>query len=202
MRWAWVLLVLAACSSTVDAPTASESIAVPIDDTTGNSSNSEAAPASGADISTSTTVDSPAGATPQGFATTSARVTTADGSTCDLCLWLAAHGDQRSQGLMFVTDLGDADGMAFVYPQPRTGAFWMKDTPMPLSIAFYSPDGAFMRSFDMEPCVAEPCESYVTPTDFLVAVEVPQGELDEFGLVDGSTLELLDEVCGSDRPAG
>ena len=38
-----------------------------------------------------------------------------------LCLWLAASGEQRSRGLMFVTDLGGADGMAFRYESPHSG---------------------------------------------------------------------------------
>ncbi len=132
---------------------------------------------------------------PEGFERTQALVTAADGATCELCVWLADTASQRSRGLMFVTDLGAADAMAFVYPEPRTGTFWMKNTVLPLSIAFFAPDGAFLSSFDMEPCTEPQCPNYRTADDFLVAVEVPRGELGEFGLVVGSTLELLDLPC-------
>jgi uncharacterized membrane protein (UPF0127 family) len=132
---------------------------------------------------------------PEGFGRTAARVTTEDGEICDLCLWLAESADQRARGLMSVTDLGPADGMAFRYPAPHTGRFWMKDTILPLSIAFFGPDGAFLDAFDMEPCTADPCRRYPTPGDFLVAVEVVQGRLDAVGMVPGSTLELLDLPC-------
>jgi len=130
-----------------------------------------------------------------GFETTVAVVTAADGTTCELCVWLADTATQRSRGLMFVTDLGIGDGMAFRYPKPRTGTFWMKNTILPLSIAFFAPDGAFMSSFDMEPCTTSKCPNYRTADDFLVAVEVPQGELARFGIGAGSSLELLDLPC-------
>ena len=124
-----------------------------------------------------------------------ARTTLADGTVCEFCVWLADTPARRSRGLMFVTDLGEADAMAFRYPRPRTGTFWMKNTVLPLSIAFFAPDGRFLSSFDMEPCRADPCPNYRTADDFQVAVEVPQGDLAEFGLVEGSTLQLLDLPC-------
>ena len=96
---------------------------------------------------------------------------------------------------MFVTDLGAADAMAFRYTDPHTGTFWMKNTVLPLSIAFFAPDGSFVESFDMEPCSTSSCPNYSTPADFLVAVEVPQGGLDELGLVQGSSLRLVDLPC-------
>ncbi|MEO6651344.1 MAG: DUF192 domain-containing protein [Ilumatobacteraceae bacterium] len=147
-----------------------------------------------------TVVDSDHGAggpavQPGVFDRTAARITLADGSFCELCLWLAETPDDRARGLMEVTDLGAADAMAFVYPEAHTGSFWMKNTIMPLSIAFYSPSGAFLDAFDMEPCVTEQCTSYPTSPDFLIAVEAPQGGLDELGLVAGSSLELLDLPC-------
>jgi len=134
---------------------------------------------------------------PSGFDLVSARVTEPDGTVCDLCLWLAETGVQRSRGLMSVTDLGPADGMAFVYPQPHVTRFWMKDTVLPLSIAFYDPAGKFMESFDMEPCLTDSCPTYPTPIGFLIAVEAYQGALAPVGMVEGSTLEVLDRPCGT-----
>ena len=58
---------------------------------------------------------------------------------------------------MQVTDLGGLDGMAFRYDSPHTTSFTMRNTVMPLSIAFFGADGAYLDGFDMEPCVAEPC---------------------------------------------
>lgn len=132
---------------------------------------------------------------PEGFERVRATVSTSDGSICELCLWLAETEDQRRQGLMGVTDLGPADGMAFVYPRPRTGNFWMKDTVLPLSIAFFGSDGGFLSSFDMEPCTTSPCPLYRTARDFVVAIETVQGRLAADGLVAGNVLALTDLPC-------
>lgn len=136
---------------------------------------------------------------PEGFERVAATITAADGTVCDVCLWLAETRDQRSRGLMGVTDVGTsdgtADGMAFVYPEPHTGSFWMKNTLLPLSIGFFSESGAYLSSFDMEPCTADPCPNYPTAPEFKVAIEVPQGNLTSLSIAPGSTLALSDLPC-------
>ncbi len=144
-----------------------------------------------------TVPDGNAAVVPEGYESTTARVTKADGTTCEICVWLATTSSERARGLMGVTDLGAADAMTFVYPEAHTGSFWMKDTVMPLSIAFYAPDGGYLDAFDMEPCVTAQCVSYPTPADFLIAVEVPQGALADLGMTSGSTLTLLDLPCNA-----
>jgi len=132
---------------------------------------------------------------PEGYARVQATVTEPDGTVCAVCLWLADTADRRRQGLMFVTDLGAADGMAFVYPTLHSGNFWMKNTLLPLSIAFFGPTGTYLDAFDMEPCIAEPCPLYATPDDFVVAVETTQGDLADLGIGPGSVLDLTDVPC-------
>lgn len=192
------VLFLAACASTNGGEPASDvttvSVAVPEAASTAPVGTGEPSASDGVGANAPTVTDIDV-VVPDGFERTRALVTEADGSTCELCMWLADTAPQRSRGLMFVTDLGAADAMAFVYPEPHTGTFWMKNTVLPLSIAFFAPDGAFLSSFDMEPCTEPQCPNYRTADDFLVAVEVPQGGLGEFGLVAGSTLELLDLPC-------
>ena len=147
-----------------------------------------------------TTVVDPDLVIPAGLDMEAARVTTADGTVCDLCLWIADTVDLRNRGLMFVDSLGPADGMGFVYPDLVTTRFWMKDTVLPLSIAFYGVDGAFVDSFDMDPCTADDsadCPRYPTPPDFVVAVETYQGGLEALDMTPGSTLELLDLPCAT-----
>jgi uncharacterized membrane protein (UPF0127 family) len=122
-------------------------------------------------------------------------VTTATGEVCELCLWLAKTPEERARGLMFVTDLAGADGMAFAYEEPTTSAFWMKNTPMPLSIAFYDARGGYLGGFDMAPCLADPCERYPTPIGFSVAIEVAQGTAEQLGLTPGSTLAISALAC-------
>lgn len=159
--------------------------------TTGTTAPAATVPVS---IVQATTAD-PDAVVPDGFDRVQATVTKADGTVCELCLWLAATAEQRAQGLMFVTDLGEADGMVFRYDAPQTGAFWMKNTVLPLSIAFYAADGAYLGAFDMEPCTADPCPTYPTMPDFTFAIETTQGGLPELGIDPGSTLELTDLPC-------
>jgi uncharacterized protein len=132
---------------------------------------------------------------PLGFGTIGAIVTTGSGETCELCLWLADEPDARARGLMGVTDLAGAEGMAFRYAEPRTTAFTMRNTVLPLSIAFFDAEGQFLDAFDMEPCREEPCPSYPTPTGFSIAVEVPVGALPGLGIGPGATLRTLAEDC-------
>ena len=189
VMWRWLILavLLAACA---DAPAAqpAEPAASMIDSTPVSTQPT---------VATDRTTPADDAVTPDGYELVAARVTEPDGATCDLCLWLASTGSQRRQGLMYVTDLGPADGMAFVYPDPHSGWFWMKNTVMPLSIAFFAPDGSYMDAFDMEPCTSRSCIRYDTPDRFLVAVEAVQGGLPDLGMVPGSRLDLLDLSCGS-----
>jgi uncharacterized membrane protein (UPF0127 family) len=199
-------LVLVACggddeaSSATTALEASTTTTTTATPTTSVGTAATAPPAASAPVTassaTSTAPTTVAAVVPEGFEQAAATVTTADGTVCELCLWLAESGDQRALGLMFVTVLGGPDGMIFRYDSPTTAAFWMKNTVMPLSIAFYDQGGAYLGSFDMAPCSADPCPTYPTPADFTDAIEVPQGMLDELGMTPGSVLVVSDLPCG------
>ncbi|WP_421117969.1 DUF192 domain-containing protein [Aquihabitans daechungensis] len=140
-----------------------------------------------------------AGRTPlRGFGEAAVTVTTPDGKICELCVMTASSGDQRERGLMEVTDedLGGYDGMLFEYPGPLEGAFWMRNTPQPLSIAYFDASGDFVSTADMEPCGDEAsCPTYPAKGTFMYALEVPQGMLDEAGAVDGATLRIHARRC-------
>lgn len=85
-------------------------------------------------------------------------------------------------------------GMLFVFPDDTDGGFWMKDTLIPLSIAFADADGTILAILDMEPCRAEPCERYRPGVAYRYALEVNQGLFDEVGAEQGWRLELPAEV--------
>jgi len=138
------------------------------------------------------------GVVPTGFGTVAGRVTAADGSTCDVCLWAASTPAEEARGLMGVTDLGGADGMVFRFASPVTTQFWMRDTVMPLSIAFYAPDGTFVSATDMEPCLTGPadaCARYAAAAPYVNAIEVPKGGLEALLMTEGSRLELSEITC-------
>jgi uncharacterized protein len=131
---------------------------------------------------------------PEGFHLAPAEVTLRNGDVCAVCLWIAETALQRQRGLMGVTDLGVADGMAFVYDDATNGQFWMRDTPMPLSIAFFAAEGRFVSAADMEPCLTGPpddCARYSATGPYVTAIEVPQGGLADLGIGPGSRLELF-----------
>jgi hypothetical protein len=98
---------------------------------------------------------------------------------------------------MGVTDLGTGDGMIFRYPIATSTSFWMRDTLLPLSIAFFDDAGAYMDAFDMEPCAVEACPRFPTPREFVDAIEFPQGTPAELGIGVGSVLEVSDLPCGA-----
>lgn len=120
-------------------------------------------------------------------------VTTAvDGADVELCLLLADTLASRQRGLMEVTDLGPYDGMLFAYEGTSTGGYWMRNTPMPLSIAWIAPDGEVVATADMEPCLDpdETCPDHVPGAAYRWAVEVPQGELPAVGLDEGMVADV------------
>jgi uncharacterized membrane protein (UPF0127 family) len=145
--------------------------------------------------------DEVGGRTPlAGFGQVAATITAADGTTCDVCLLAAETDAQRARGLMEVTDLGGYDGMVFVYADEVPGSFWMRNTPMPLSIAYFDGDGELVSTVDMDPCEDSPdCPSYPPDAPFAFALEVPQGGLEEVGVV-GDPGEVSIELTGRDCP--
>lgn len=122
-----------------------------------------------------------------GFGEVAAVITGADGEPCEVCLLAALTPDQRARGLMEVTDpdLGGYDGMVFAFETDVTSGFWMRNTPMPLSIAYFDADGVLVSQTDMAPCPDEDatCPSYPADGPFRYAVEVPQGRLADLGVV-------------------
>lgn len=103
---------------------------------------------------------------------------------------VADNGDLRSTGLMNRTDLPGDAGMLFTFDAPTTGAFWMKNTLLPLSIAFVGEDGTVQQILDMDPCTAEPCPRFAPDDAYVHAVEANQGYFSRRGIAAGWSLEI------------
>jgi len=88
---------------------------------------------------------------------------------------IADNDARRERGLMFRRSLAPRAGMAFVWREDVTGAFWMKNTLIPLSIAFYDARGRIVRILDMAPCHADPCQIYDPRATYRSALEVNKG---------------------------
>jgi uncharacterized membrane protein (UPF0127 family) len=67
---------------------------------------------------------------------------------------------QRSQGLMFRTNLGIREGMLFVYPRPGSHRIWMKNTLIPLSVIWLDKNQTVIGVKILPPCSRDPCPSY------------------------------------------
>jgi uncharacterized membrane protein (UPF0127 family) len=103
---------------------------------------------------------------------------------------IAETAPARTAGLMNRTSLAAAAGMVFLFDGPTDGSFWMKDTRIPLSIAFWDPGGLILAILDMEPCRADPCPLYSPGVTYVGAVEVNQGFFQDHGIGTGDTVAL------------
>jgi len=94
---------------------------------------------------------------------------------------------ERETGLMFRKDLRANAGMIFVFDRDERLSFWMKNTEIPLSIAYISSEGEIKEIYDMTPRSQRPIES-----TFAVryALEVPKGTFDRLGIKPGYKISL------------
>src|SRR4029450_13456120 len=122
-------------------------------------------------------------------ATAALSIRTDDG-TISLEVQVADTPDERQTGLMGRESLSPYDGMAFVWEEPVVSSFWMKDTLIPLSIAFWDDALRIISILEMDPCTEDPCPSYRPDEPFVGAVEVDRGALEERGVTVGDHVEL------------
>ncbi len=80
--------------------------------------------------------------------------------------------------------------MLFRYDEDTNERFWMKDTLIPLSIAFLDAEGRVLVILDMEPCVADPCPLYEAGAPYRMALEVNQGAFEQLGAHVGDVVRL------------
>jgi uncharacterized protein len=103
---------------------------------------------------------------------------------------LAVNDAERRQGLMGRTSLGPTDGMAFLFFQPTRSGFWMKNTHIPLTVAFFDDKGKILKILDMEPCHSTPCPVYQPGVKYDGALEVNHGALQSRGVKVGDIVHL------------
>lgn len=97
---------------------------------------------------------------------------------------------RREHGLMKVTDVPAGAGMLFFFPADTDSGFWMKDTLVPLDIAFFDRDGLYLTRMTMETCTSSPCKVYDPKATYRFALEVRAGWLNGVGLERGWRLEV------------
>lgn len=102
---------------------------------------------------------------------------------------VADEDSERSAGLMFREALGTDSGMLFVMPSTSRASFWMKNTPLPLSIAFMSPTGVILEIHDLQPHVEKPVQSRFPNVAY--ALEMRQGWFSDNGIFPGTKVQGL-----------
>jgi uncharacterized protein len=92
---------------------------------------------------------------------------------------VADEPSERSLGLMYRESLSADAGMLFVYPDAEPRSFWMKNTKVPLSIAYLDSRGIVVHLADMTPLDLSPVPS-VEPA--MYALEMNQGWFSKHGV--------------------
>ncbi len=98
---------------------------------------------------------------------------------------VASTEAQRARGLMYRRKMGTNKGMLFVYPKPERLSFWMKNTYLPLSIAYIDSRGSIVHIEDMKPLTTN---SHPSPKPVPYALEMNQGWFDDKGVKVGDTV--------------
>ena len=113
----------------------------------------------------------------------------------ELHVQLATDEASRATGLMGVNSLPADEGMAFTWDGPTDGTFWMKDTLIPLSIAFVGADGKIVTIAEMTPCQTDPCPTYAAEASYTMAVEANAGWFADHGIEVGDRVTLRQVYC-------
>jgi uncharacterized membrane protein (UPF0127 family) len=104
----------------------------------------------------------------------------------ELLVELADTPEERTQGLMFRTDLPASSGMLFVYDEPGNPTFWMKSTLIPLDMLFFDAHGDLRHvHFGAVPHDETPIPG---GDGIQFVLEVPAGEVARLGIGSRSTM--------------
>jgi uncharacterized membrane protein (UPF0127 family) len=96
---------------------------------------------------------------------------------------------EQTRGLMHRTALAEDRGMLFVYSEEEVRSFWMRNTLIPLSIAYIDSEGRIVDIQDMKP-LDDDLPHYVSAEPAQYALEVNQGFFEESGIEVGDRAEL------------
>ena len=104
---------------------------------------------------------------------------------------VAATDPERQQGLMFRKTMGTNEGMVFVFPAPAQVCMWMKNTLLPLSVAFIDEKGDIVNIENMKP---ETLDSHCGEKPVRYALEMNLDWFKKKGIKPGSRIEGLPPI--------
>ena len=98
---------------------------------------------------------------------------------------VAAAPREREIGLMFRKEMPQQEGMLFVFEEPATQCFWMKNTILPLTAAFVADDGRIVNLVDMQP---QTTDSHCSQEPVRYVLEMNQGWFSRKNIKKGAML--------------
>jgi uncharacterized membrane protein (UPF0127 family) len=98
---------------------------------------------------------------------------------------VAQTPQQREIGLMFRKEMPQTEGMVFVFEQPATQCFWMRNTLLPLTAAFVADDGRIVNLADMKPMTED---SHCSKEPVRYVLEMNQGWFARKNIKEGTKL--------------
>ena len=105
-----------------------------------------------------------------------------------LLVEIADTPEKRREGLMFRQELEENAGMLFVFDREDTHSFWMKNTYLPLSIAFIDEGGRILQIKKMKPLDEK--IHYISKAPIRYALEVNQGWFEKYQINIGDTIHF------------
>jgi len=129
---------------------------------------------------------------PQKLKTTVLHIERAGAESVAITVEVAETEAERAQGLMYRKKLPDGKGMLFIFDRDQQLSFWMKNTVIPLSIAFISSNGRIVEIKNMQPL---DLSSVRSSRSVRYALETPQGWFDRVDIKPGDTVkwEMMSE---------
>ena len=104
--------------------------------------------------------------------------------------WVMDSYGKRQEGMMFLNkqDVSDSQGMIFVFKKPEVQSFWMKNTYIPLDIAYIDKDGKIVKTYTMRPL--DTYTDYTSVKEAQYVLEVNGGVFKKLGIEAGQTFDL------------
>jgi uncharacterized membrane protein (UPF0127 family) len=124
---------------------------------------------------------------PQKLETAILHIERSDSVSVAITVEIARTEEERNNGLMHRKRLPDGEGMIFVFDRDEQVSFWMKNTLIPLSIAFIAADGRIMEIRDMYPLDLTSVQS---SRSVRYALETPQGWFSRAGISVGDVADI------------
>ena len=138
---------------------------------------------------------------PRGFPLGDLTIARAGHGALQLTVEIAGNSAAWEKGLMGVKSLSKTEGMAFVFPQQENLGFWMKDTLIPLDIAFADAQGHVVDVQHMVPCTADPCSIYYAAQPYSMALEAGSGVLTGASVRAGDLVSLRRRAHATPSPS-